>query len=232
LYQPEGRVNKRRGIVVLAAAAALLYAIAARANTGVRPVQYAPDAARTAGRLPPEALQERGFIKQAAAQSRFEAEAARLALDKAADVRLRSYASQVVRDHDNIHIDLVRLLHAREMALPMLDNEHRKILKRLGRLGGRKFEREYMELVGQRMPRQGIRQYELALVASRDPVLKAWIDRRLPAMRERLLQAEQIVPAGLRATGRAVYKSPAAATAPEPGDARPQPISDRGSHSR
>ena len=28
--------------------------------------------------------------------------------------------------------DLVRLLHAREMALPMLDNEHRKILKRLG----------------------------------------------------------------------------------------------------
>jgi putative membrane protein len=232
LYQPEGRVNKRRGILALAAAAALFYVMAARANTGARPALYAPDAARTAGRLPPEALQERGFIKQAAAQSRFEAEAARLALDKAADVRLRTYASQVVRDHDSIHGDLVRLLHAREMALPMLDNEHRKILKRLGRLGGRKFEREYLELVGQRMPREGIRHYETASTASRDPVLKAWIDRRLPALRERLSQAEQIGPGAPRAAGRAISRAPAAPVPVESSQAQPEPISDRGSRSR
>lgn len=233
LYQPEGRVNKRRGMVaVAAAAAALFYLIAARAGTGVRPAPYAPDAARTAARLPPEVLQERGFIRQAAAQSRFEAEAARLALGKAADARVRAYAGEVVEDHDRVQAELQRLLHAREMALPMLDNEHRKVLKRLGRLGGRRFEREYLALAGQRMPREGIRQYELALVASRDPVLKAWIDRRLPALRERLSQAQSIGPAAAQAPGRAVYKARVAAARAERSGTPPQAISGRASRSR
>ncbi len=217
-------------MVALVAAAALFYVIAARAS--VRPALYAPDAARTAARLPPQVRQERGFIKQAAAQGRFEAEAARLALAKAGDARVRAYAGEVLRDHDSIQAELLHLLHAREMALPMLDNDHRKVLKRLGRLGGRKFEREYLELVGQRLPREEIRQYELASGASRDPVLKAWIDRRLPALRDRLAQADRIGPADARTAARAVYKAPVAGAGAEPGEARPQPISDRGFRSR
>jgi predicted outer membrane protein len=163
----------------------------APARRVARPAFFAADAARTAVRLPPEAREERGFIRNAAASSRFEADASRLALAKSANPRVRELASALLEQHRATQLELAHLLQSRAMAMPMLDNEHVKVLKRLGKSGGTRFDREFLEQVGVKSHRDSIRNYEKASASLKDPGLKAWVDQKLPALRVNLLTAER-----------------------------------------
>lgn len=148
----------------------------------VRPPLFAPLAAKTASRSSPELREERGFIKSAAAAARFQAEAGKLALTKSSSARVRYVAADAVARHAATLNDFARLLHVRGLAMPMLDNNHRRMLKDLAKLGGSKFDREYLD-VALRHTREDVRQYEKTGLASSDPSLRGWVERQLPALR-------------------------------------------------
>lgn len=150
---------------------------------------FAPDAAKNVSRLSREEREERGFLRSIAASSQFEAQASALALAKSTDPKVRAFATALVDHHKATRVELTRLLHVRGMALPMLDNEHRRVLKRLGRLSGSKFDREYVAQVGLRYRTDDLRQFEKASLNTRDPALKAWVDRQLPALRYHVVLA-------------------------------------------
>lgn len=135
---------------------------------------------------------ERGFIRAAAASSRFEADVSKLVLTKSGNAGVRAFAADLINHHNATHTELLHLLHVRGMAMPMLDNEHRKVLNRLGKMAGSRFDREFMEQVGLKYHRDDIRQYEKASLTATDPTLKAWIDRQLPTLRYQLLTAERV----------------------------------------
>ncbi|WP_156385635.1 DUF4142 domain-containing protein [Ramlibacter sp. Leaf400] len=145
---------------------------------------YAAESARTATRLPPEERQARDFLRTAALHARFEVEAARLALKRSDNPGVRTFASELLQDHEAADAELVQLLAARGMAPPMMDNVQRKALNRLGRLSGSKFDREFVERVGRDRQREDVQQYEKAAATVDDPVIKAWIDRQLPTLRQ------------------------------------------------
>jgi putative membrane protein len=178
-------------VCVLAAAAAVLWTGAARAQLG-RPAVFAAASAANAKKMPAPQREEWRFLKEAAAASRFEGEASRMALARSNDPRVRAFAATLINHHAATGVALQRMLHNRGMAPPMLANDQRKTLNRLARLSGPKFDREYTGQVALRYQQEDLQLYERAATATHDPVLKGWIVRTLPALRYHVTTAERL----------------------------------------
>jgi predicted outer membrane protein len=179
-----------------------------------RPVFFAAAAAVNVKPASVEQREERRFLKDAAAASRFQSEAARIALGKSNDAGIRSFAATLINHHAAATTTLQHMLHVRAMAPPMFDTAQRKTLNRLAKLHGRKFDREFMEEVALKHQLQDVEQYEKAGLAVRDPALKAWIANTLPTLRYHLATAERSTPIEVK---QAVAPAPPAkAAAPRP----------------
>jgi predicted outer membrane protein len=204
-------------VCVVAAGAAVFWTGAARAGNETRatphPAFFAAAAAVNIKPVTTEQREERRFLKDAAAASRFQSEASRLALSKSNDAGVRSFAATLINHHAAATTTLQHMLHVRGMAPPMLDNEQRKTLNRLGKLQGRKFDREFMEEVGLKHQQRDVEQYEAASIAVGDPALKAWIAHNLPTLRYHLATAE-----------RTTLPEPRVAKTPAPAKDAPAPI--------
>lgn len=170
----------------------------ARPRPAMHPAMYAAVAAAHARRTSPRQREERRFLKDAAASSRFEAEASRMALARSSDPGLRSFAAMLINHHASASNELLNLLYRRGMAAPMLANDQRKTLNRLARLQGAKFNRVYLEEVALKYQQEDVQYYEKASLVAREPRLKAWIDRTLPTLRYHTAAAERLVPPDLK----------------------------------
>jgi predicted outer membrane protein len=198
----------------LALVIAVAIPAASSASTGTVPARhagamFAPVAAANAKRMTASQWQEWRFLKEAAATSRFESEAARLALARSSDAGVRSFAATLINHHASAGNELVHMLHTRGMAPPMLANDQRKTLNRLGKLQGGKFDREFMAEVGLRYQQDEVQYFEKAQGVAAEPALRAWIARNLPTLRYHLATAERLAPADLRL---AKVHAPTAAT--------------------
>ena len=163
-------------------------------RTGVLP-SYATESARNNTRLPADEREARAFLRWAATAARFETEASRLAILRAQSMGVREFADDLLHYHESADAELLRLLHVRGMAMPMVDNVQRKTLNRLAKLSGDRFDREFIEVVDQRRQRQEIQQYQKALLGISDPVLRGWIDSQLPTLRLQMAAAGRLSPA-------------------------------------
>lgn len=185
-------------VCVVAAAAAMLWTGALAVNAPKpavpRPVFFAAAAAVNMKPVSVEQREERRFLKDAAAASRFQSEAARVALAKSNDAGVRSLAATLINHQAAATTTLQHMLHVRAMAPPMLDNAQRKTLNRLAKLNGRKFDREFMEEVALKHQLLEVEQYEKAGLAVKDPALMAWIANTLPTLRYHLATAERSTP--------------------------------------
>lgn len=188
------------------AAAAPAKAAAPVANSALRHAApsggYAAEAARSARRLPPQERTTRAFLRTAAVAARIETDASRLAATRAQDPGVRAYAGELSSYRAEADLELLRLLHDRGMAPPMLETPQRKALNRLARLEGGKFDRAYVELLSARHQSSELQQYKRAMQAV-DPAVKAWIERQLPALREQQAAAQRLAGAKPAAVARA-----------------------------
>jgi putative membrane protein len=173
-----------------------VWASNAQAQSGPpeHPAMYAPAAAANATRLPSQQQTEWRFLKGAAAAGRFEGEAARLALARSTDPGVKSFAATLINRHASVGNELLHMLQARGMAPPMLANDQRVALNRLAKLKGQKFDRAFVEAVGTRQQQDDLQSYERASLEVREPVLKAWIEKNLPTLRDQVTTAQRIAP--------------------------------------
>jgi predicted outer membrane protein len=159
-----------------------------------RRAAFAPSAVAGATRLTPEAREQRRFIRDAAAESRFALEASKIAMTRSNNSAVRSFAAALINHHNVVGLELLHLLHSRGMAPPMLANDQRKALNRLAKLSsGAAFDKTYMERVG-RQQGDDVREFEKASLAMHEPQIKAWIDKTLPTMRYYQMMAERTMP--------------------------------------
>lgn len=159
-----------------------------------RPGLYAAASAAGARPLPAAQRLERRFLQISAANLRFQAEASRLAQARSNNPAVKDLANTLLSRQQTAQPELLRLLQAREMALPMTSNEHGKLLKQLAKLNGAKFDRLYVDEVVLRSYQADIANYEKLAVQAEDPVLKAWIDRQLPTLRFHVAKAGKALP--------------------------------------
>jgi predicted outer membrane protein len=163
---------------------------------------FAAESARTATRLPPAERQARAFLRAAAMDARLEAEASRLAQARSQAPGVLAFSDNLLDYRETADPGLQHLLHARGMALPMMDNTQRKALNRLAKLKGPRFDRMYVELVGPERQRVAVQEYEKALAVVADPVLKGWIERQLPLLRQQHDEATRHFAGGEGRKGR------------------------------
>jgi putative membrane protein len=161
------------------------------ARTG-RPAVFAAAAAAQATRMTMQQREERQFLKDAAAANRFQAEAARMAVGKSSAGAVRALAADQLENRSARGNELLRMLHRRSLAAPMLGNDQRRTLNRLARLQGARFDRLFVEQVVLNAQRSELLYYEKAGASAGDPQLKAWIARTLPAFRDQIATAERV----------------------------------------
>ena len=137
---------------------------------------------------------ERMFLRNAAAQSRFELDASRLAFAKSTNAPVRALAASLINHHNTVGLELAHLLYSRGMAMPMIGNDKRKALNQLTKLTGSKFDAMYMQQVG-RAQAAVAKDYEKASATLREPQVNAWIVKTLADTRYHQNMAERAGPA-------------------------------------
>lgn len=187
-------------ITMLALCAALLAAPAA----ALAATPYAASAAAEHKPLTQTQRLERRFLQITAGNLRFQAEASRLAAQRTNNPAVKDLANTLLARQQTAQPELLRLLHARGMAMPLMANEHGKVLKQLSKLNGAKFDRLYVDEVVLRSYQADITNYEKVATQAEDPVLRAWVDRQLPTLRFHVAKAGKALPAASLRGQRAV----------------------------
>ena len=158
-----------------------------------RPPTFASGSVSTAVRMTDDAKEERRFLREAAARSRFELEASKIAFAKSSNAAVRALAASVINHQNTSSLELTHLLHGRGMALPMIGNDQRKALNLLAKASGRKLDNAFMQQVGLAQANVA-RDYEKASAAIREPQVNAWIVKTLAAARYHQMMAERSMP--------------------------------------
>jgi putative membrane protein len=178
---------------------------AARASVpGAAPVRrtpvYAPEAARTASRLADDERATRAFLRAAAQLARIDVEASRIVIARSQDTGVLAFASDLIELRRAADAELLHLLQGRAMAPPLMDDGSRKGLNRLQRMQGARLDREYMDWIGGDQQREAVEVYERALATLTDPVVRAWVERQLPQLRQLEVSAQALGPQARRAS--------------------------------
>jgi putative membrane protein len=133
-------------------------------------------------------------VTAAAANGRYEVQASRLAMYRAASPQVRSYAQMLVDHHTLANSELMDLVRARGMRLPgVLPRDKRTKLDRLASASGSEFDRMYIRIVGIEDHQADIALFERANRELRDPELRAWAGKTLPVLHSHLESARSLM---------------------------------------
>ena len=150
---------------------------------------------------------DRSFLLRAAADEMFELEMSRLAAEKSSAPDLKSYASKLVDQHLAVQQELSALAQAKGLTLPnTMTAARQREIRRLQSLAGDDFDRQYFQAVGLRAHRQNIRLFSDASKRARDPDVRAWASKMMPAQAQHLSDA-QALPSARRLTYTPYYNS-------------------------
>lgn len=196
-----GKRNSVRTLSLVICAAAVLAAPAVQA---AKPAAYAASSAAESRPLPQAQRLERRFLQISASNMRFQAEGSQVALARSNNPAVKDLANSLLARQRTAQPELLRLLHARGMAMPLTTNEHGKVLKQLGKLNGSKFDRLYVDEVVIKSYQADIANYERVAQQGEDPVLKAWVERQLPTLRFHFAKAGKALPSASLKPQRAV----------------------------
>ena len=135
---------------------------------------------------------DRAFMLKAAGAGLYEVEVSRLAADKAESAEVKKYASMLVDDHTKANAELTALAEARGVKLPAQPPaDKRERLTRMGTMSGAAFDQAYVKQVGIGDHKADITMFEKASRTGKDPEIKAWVDGKLPTLREHLAAAQR-----------------------------------------
>jgi len=195
-------------ITLLAAALALGFgaaqAQAPGTGTSMTGGQAAPMAQPGTGTrntpAPEMARADRKFIDNAASAGMFEVEVGQLAVSKATDPAVKSFASMLVDQHTAANNELVKLANAKGVELPPAPKHSlRRDIDKLGRKNGADFDRDFVREVGIQAHEQDIKLFEKARKDVKDADLRAFVEKTLPVLRDHLAAAEKLPQAGKNA---------------------------------
>ena len=140
---------------------------------------------------------DRKFIENAAESGMFEVQVGQVAASKASDPQVKSFAGMLVDQHTAANNELVKIANAKGVELPAApDHGQRRDIDKLGKRNGADFDEHFVKEVGVKSHEKTIKMFEKASKDVKDPELKAFIDKTLPALREHLAAAQKLPQAG------------------------------------
>jgi putative membrane protein len=143
------------------------------------------------------------FINKAIEMNYAEVELGRLAVSKAQNMRVKSYADMLVKDHSAALPKFQALDPVKPSSKPELSDEHKELKTRLSWLSGMEFDREYMDAMVS-AHREAVSMFERQAGAKKNGAASAppatgsnaavtkLASATLPMLKRHLEQAEQI----------------------------------------
>ena len=137
---------------------------------------------------------ERDFIAAAAVTMAYEARMAELASRQATNPQISEYAAELKANRWAFRDELAAFVETRDAPpLPgQLTRDQQRRLDALGRATGQEFDQRFVQSVGAGEQQGTVRLFEAASRSVRNPTLKAWVDKTLPALRTQLAQAQAL----------------------------------------
>jgi putative membrane protein len=136
---------------------------------------------------------DKTFLAKAAAGGLYEVEIAKLAVDKANDPAVKSFATMLVDHHSAANAELKALASMRDVKMPdaMAPDKEQRIAE-LGRKTGASFDQAFVKQVGIKDHEDNIKLFESASQDTKDAQLKAWVDKTLPTLKGHLSAAQKL----------------------------------------
>ncbi|RYF80704.1 MAG: DUF4142 domain-containing protein [Comamonadaceae bacterium] len=133
------------------------------------------------------------FMKQAAENNHAEVESGRLAMEKASDPQIKAFARQMVEDHTAKGRELSALAAAKGVDLPDGPSMMQKgKLKLLSTADGANFDKRYAQTMGVVAHEDTVALFRKAASDARDPDVKAFAAKTLPALEHHLQMGRQL----------------------------------------
>lgn len=125
---------------------------------------------------------DRRFIEKAAKNGMAESRIARLAVSRSSDPRVRSYAQQIVSDHEKVNAELNQLAARKGVSLAS-DDENDRLFKRLSDKNGSDFDERFVGHMADEHE-DDIELFEKASRKSDDPEIAAFASKQLSVLQE------------------------------------------------
>lgn len=140
--------------------------------------------------------QETEFLEETAVSGTFEMQASQMALQSAADERVKAFARLMLVQHEQIDASLKRVARDRNIALPVaLDADQQSILDDLQQAKGADFDRRYIEHVAVGGHEQAVELFSRAARESKDGDVKAFAAEAIALQQQHLDKARSIAEA-------------------------------------
>lgn len=185
------RPTASRLAVALAALVAASSALAQTSGTTAAPGATTPAASSAAAsRL---AREDASFLKQAAQNGHTEVEGSKLAATKATTEPVKTFAQKMIDDHTKTHAELAALASSKGVDVPSEPSVAQKAkLKLLSAADGADFDRRYADMLGVKAHEDTVKLFQKAASGARDPEVKAFAAKTLPALKEHLEMARKL----------------------------------------
>ncbi len=138
---------------------------------------------------------DKEFLRKSAQDSLLEYASAQLAVQKAQNPQVVQYALRLMDDHAQYNKQLMQLARQKQVELPVtLDKEGSSKLRRLMRLQGSQFDRQYTQETAQ-ANQSDVQDLQRASSSIKDPDIQSFIAQTLPVQQQHL-QLAQGLPSG------------------------------------
>jgi len=149
--------------------------------------------ASTTAMAQPIAEDDLGFMRQAAHNGHAEVESSKLAQQKASSAQVKEFAKRMIDDHTKTNAELEKLATAKGVQLPKEpDAAQKSKMQALSALSGAEFDRQYVDQMGVTAHEQTIALFQRGASNARDPDLKAFASKTLPALQHHLEMARAL----------------------------------------
>jgi putative membrane protein len=147
---------------------------------------------------PTLAAQDQSFIATAAGTDAGEIQAANLALQKAPNPRVKTFAQRMIDDHTKTTQQLTSIAQAKGITMPPATPPEMATeqLAKLQTLSGRRFDRDYIH--GQVLDHEAaIKAFQTEIAQGQDPELKTFAQTTLPILQQHLHMAQSLARRGV-----------------------------------
>ncbi len=137
--------------------------------------------------------QTQAFLKKAAEMQEAQIALGQLAAQRATNIRVKNFGEEMILVHRVLSLELRELTGPRGVQLSMeLDDEHKRVLKKLAQLSGYAFDGNYMEqIMGDHQ--NHVNEFEENMHKVDDAEVLRWAHKALPTLRAHIEEARWIL---------------------------------------
>ena len=136
---------------------------------------------------------DREFAIKAAQAGLAEVAAGKLAASNAANAEIKKFGEHMAQDHAKANDELMQIAQSKSLALPAEpDRSHQRMARQLQGLSGDKFDKTYMREAGVKDHKAAYALFSNEATKGKDPELRAFAQKTLPAIQEHMKMAQQL----------------------------------------